>query len=146
MLLALPISFQGAFLHKRYWHFFFHSHKVDIYWSTVCSKPSTDSIAYGKAQALQPDVKGLFEISVSQPPLYIPNAPAELQFLWNGTTWCSPNSPSPLGISPLGRKLWDTSFGQSAPQSLGPSSKDASNMHYSASCLFHLRYLEIFPC
>ena len=23
----------------------------------------------------------------------------------------------------LGRKLWDTSFGQSAPQSLGPSSK-----------------------
>ena len=109
--------------------------------STVCSKPSTDSIAYGKAQALQPDAsKGLFEISVSSLPFTYLTLPQNFSAMeWHylmlsKLSFTSGHSPSWGGSSGTPALVRVLLRAWAHPQ------KVASNMHYSASCLFHLRY------
>ena len=109
--------------------------------STVCSKPSTDSIAYGKARALQPDAsKGLFEISVSSLPFTYLTLPQNFSAMeWHylmlsKLSFTSGHSPSWGGSSGTPALVRVLLRAWAHPQ------KVASNMHYSASCLFHLRY------
>ena len=109
--------------------------------STVCSKPSTDSIAYGKARALQPDAsKGLFEISGSSLPFTYLTLPQNFSAMeWHylmlsKLSFTSGHSPSWGGSSGTPALVRVLLRAWAHPQ------KVASNMHYSASCLFHLRY------
>ena len=132
LLLASPVSFQKHFYTKEA---SFFPHKEGIYLkSTLCSKPSADSITYGKDQALQPGIQGsLCHISFPASPLHT-QCSGGITVLRNGTTRCSPNSPSPLGLCPHGEEALGHHLGQSALQSLCPCSK--GSMLYTLFCIF----------
>ena len=125
MLLASPISFQehfytkGSIKKKKK-----NSHKVYIYWEALSAQNLQQTpLPMVKLKLFSLASKGLFEISVSLPPFYIPNAPTELQCYEMALLDALQTLLHLWAFALLGRKLWDTSFGQSAPQSLGPSSK-----------------------
>ena len=84
--------------------------------------------------------KGLSVISVSQPPLYIPNAPVELQCCEMALLDVLQTLLHLWVFALMGRKLWDITLVRVLFRACAHAQKVACYTHCSASSLFHLMY------